>query len=532
MKHKGRKSAEKATAKISDYFVVVKKRKADNPRKVAPLLSEAEESDKENRPPTKETVSLPELLLPSPSAHLQDLAPALKRIRLSPEEEQQSRSFPEEVSRAELGDFGKLPRELLFVFFDLIPVSLVGRLALCSKRLSKEAWTYFRSKAASRRFGERESRLVQKRVVCHTCKVSHGCSLCPPDTYKQWGFLLKRLTILHPTKQRIVEVHRFYDTHYPDTVLLTMQPAILQGWGSLFMAVMRNWDTYEMGKVYTEIMGHSNSLAFLRDTFLSSVPGNLPEIEYRLRVFHRSVFLDQSFYHPEDGPFWLSRILAGLSLEQKGKLIGLLATETKKKGDGTFVVDWRSLCDVAVTSHANAFRRLKLHLQILNMLSWKDGRTGRGHWTNMDIFMLVEEITTFPEPWAMDNFAALLLMVPNVAKPVLVSRIASGHIQETAAIFTAIKNLVYRWDLGLKGVLSSLLTDCFGKCKSRTDRISFLGELVHASLAHHSELQLQNGNNNNNGSSDLFEERGGFRLLMDLLRSVSYLSAFWLQDTP
>lgn len=53
----------------------------------------------------------------------------------------------------------------------------------------------------------------------------------------------------------------------------------------------------------------------------------------------------------------------------------------------------------------------------------------------------MEELTTFPEPWALDNFAGLLIFAPRCAAVVLGLRVVHNSLEEAAAILNAVKNV-------------------------------------------------------------------------------------------
>jgi hypothetical protein len=101
------------------------------------------------------------------------------------------------------------------------------------------------------------------------------------------------------------------------------------------------------------------------------------------------------------------------------------------------------MTDIAVVTPEDACDRLGPYARAFEALATINSHpsAGNGGWKQSELFALVEETTTCPEPWALDSFAVLLLMCPNAARLVIGQRLKYNHIDETAGIMCALKTV-------------------------------------------------------------------------------------------
>jgi len=132
---------------------------------------------------------------------------------------------------------------------------------------------------------------------------------------------------------------------------------------------------------------------------------------------------------------------------------------------------------------------------------------GHFSWTETEVFAMMEEVTTFPDPWAMDNFAAVLIHNPVLIPTSLIYRCSQHYMQETGNFVFAILTMVFRWrqsfhliEVGMMGTMTRLITS-----ELRRD---FFRTIVTAHQTRIQELLSLNGANMRNDLSEAVNAYG------------------------
>ena len=328
-------------------------------------------------------------------------------------------------------------------------------------------------------------------------------------------------------------------------------PYMVFAWGRILRILVCNWAYLECDLVFDALLRRlvvslserSGQALELPDAglvansaaLLPLLPVGGTAWDWEIRLFFRGLLLDPEMTprhdmgpileqrpppHPRsstmrNGAYWVLRSIEGLENVQKGSaarllflLYGPLAHADNRIAPE---IQQRCLCTNPVTSLHDA-------QQLLGPLAWAlesvavHGNTifraappgtkaaenflrfrlQRRNMSPLSLFGLVEELTTFPEPWALDSFTGLLLLAPKLAAIVLSLRVVHNSIPEAAALAGSAKTIAFRWRIPdrflqiLQGTLTHVVSRVlrrrflFALSSASADRMAEIASFPHA----------------------------------------------------
>ncbi|EFO15815.2 hypothetical protein LOAG_12694 [Loa loa] len=180
-----------------------------------------------------------------------------------------------------------------------------------------------------------------------------------------------------------------------------------------------------------------------------------------VRARLRGFFLSHCEKNEECYGFWNSIILrTQKTIAQQGQLFMILFGPLTLDEDNCEVIDWELLSNTTIEDR-------RLCEEIIDPMSFSihcmvTNENLRGFaWSDYHIFNLIEEITTAPHPWTLDNFAALLALRPKLIHIALHARIIHGHEEEAAHLFHAINSVLHQWGIFSSSAVTGVLLKTF-----------------------------------------------------------------------
>ncbi|VDK81940.1 unnamed protein product [Litomosoides sigmodontis] len=356
-----------------------------------------------------------------------------------------------------LGMFRVLPRELLHIIFDRISAKQLLFVSLTSSAFNDEVQYYLLLENAHRKFWDDTSAFEEENAF--------GL-----DSFYLWGMLLKASTIVANSRKRRSFLTSFYSKN--------ASIKNWSGWGRCFMAFCEKWDFYECEMLMHAIL-HFTDLDRLMYEILPKRAGRYSSLEMEIRLRIRGLFFNYPKKDERDNGFWVSAILrTQRTVELQGKLFMILFGPIRATTSGHEIIDWEVLCHEDLNLHHTSIRLLgpiALGFQYLASIP----NLGRYAWTDNQIFMLLEQISTTPNTWAMQNCAALLALRPRIIHIALLKRLSEGRMNEAAYLFHALKNVLHRWGIFVSGAISDSMLRTFQALPVIHRRL-FLGSILKA----------------------------------------------------
>ncbi|NXO85975.1 FBX47 protein, partial [Sitta europaea] len=229
------------------------------------------------------------------------------------------------------------------------------------------------------------------------------------------GLLLKRCTLLLPTRHRLKYVHKVLsgDRDFravgrdPCPALVSPSPQMLTA----------GWDELECRRVFNFLCELSN-LARKVQTVVSSKPGSARRLELRIRLFCRAVLLSGG-----DSAFWLTRLLKPWPMVNQARLLYIIFGPVCPR-DGHVV--WQKMIEGPTDESS-----LKGLAEAIKLLYGTEAR----EWTAGDVISLLDELSVVPQEWLLENNARLLLLSGNsICFTFLASKAVSGRAVELARL--------------------------------------------------------------------------------------------------
>ncbi|KAM7029689.1 F-box only protein 47 [Acridotheres tristis] len=215
-----------------------------------------------------------------------------------------------------LGDFQILPLEIFQMLLNYLSVRDISTLSMVSKGISGRLSNYICTSAGNRRL------LLQDFHSPRLPATAQGTSIL--EHYRSLGLLLKRCTLLLPTRDRLKYVHRVF-SGVPCFKLSGCASPLhclgLQCYGVFLQILTAGWDELECHRVFNFLWELSN-LARKVQTVVSSKPGSARRLELRIRLFCRGVLLAGS--RRGDSAFWLTRILKPWPMVNQARLLYII----------------------------------------------------------------------------------------------------------------------------------------------------------------------------------------------------------------
>ncbi|XP_013055855.1 F-box only protein 47 isoform X2 [Anser cygnoides] len=220
-------------------------------------------------------------------------------------------------SLSTLGYFKTLPLEIFQMLLNYLSVKDISMLCMVSKTISNRLMTYISTPSGNRRL------LLQDFHNIELPGKREGSYIL--EHYKSLGLLLKRCTLLLPTKDRLKYIHKILSE--VSCFKLNGCPSPLhclglQCYGVLLQILTAGWDELECHRVFNSLCELSN-LPRKVQTVVSSKPGSARKLELRIRLFYRSVLLNH-WIHRRDSAFWLTRILKPWPMVNQARLLYII----------------------------------------------------------------------------------------------------------------------------------------------------------------------------------------------------------------
>ncbi|NXN14322.1 FBX47 protein, partial [Indicator maculatus] len=315
-----------------------------------------------------------------------------------------------------LGYFQTLPLEIFQMVLNYLSVRDISMLSMVSKSISSHLINYISSSSGNRRL------LLQDFHSPHLPTKRGGSSIV--EHYRSLGLLLKRCTLLLPTKDRLKFIHRilsevscFKLTGCPSP----LQCAGLQCYGVFLQILTAGWDELECHRVFNFLCELSN-LPRKVQTVVSSKPGSARKLELRVRLYCRSVLLNH-WIHRSDSAFWLTRILKPWPIVNQARLLYIIFGPVSSL-DGHVV--WQKMIEGPTDESS-----LKGLAEAIKLLYDTEAR----EWTADDVISLVDELSVVPREWLLENSARLLILSGNsICFTFLASKAVNGRAVELARL--------------------------------------------------------------------------------------------------
>uniref|UniRef100_A0A915B4L6 F-box domain-containing protein n=1 Tax=Parascaris univalens TaxID=6257 RepID=A0A915B4L6_PARUN len=403
------------STKITDYFVVRKRRS----------ISSDEESDMETskKRVKNEADTSNDQVVPEVGYSVNHQSHMSRRCRFAI-----LKNLPENP----LGIFATLSPEIFLTIIERIPVARLVSLAETSLEMNSLLRCYATSGTAGKRF-------VKETAVI---RVPLNVQMTNEDPFYAWGMLLKSVTITESASKRIDYFGIFYARY--------RNRCDEAGWGRCIMAFLKQWDFCECARLLHSLFSTTESGLYRTILETLDEPDGLhPDKEMKIRRRLKNLFLSHQYPDIRDASFWLSAILrTHLNTTKQAKLLYILFGPTRLNDFLQEVIDWRDLCEIPVSTLVSSKQKLgPLSDALLTLLQTKCLGNSEFVYNEADMFNILEELTTYPQPWPFDNFVALLLNRTALIPIALAFRMMHGYVEETGQMFNSMRLLLYRWHL-------------------------------------------------------------------------------------
>ncbi|NXI01365.1 FBX47 protein, partial [Pachycephala philippinensis] len=283
------------------------------------------------------------------------------------------------------------------------------------------------------------------------------------------GLLLKRCTLLLPTRDRLKYVHKVLSGVSCFKLNGCASPLHclgLQCYGVFLQILTAGWDELECHRVFNFLWELGN-LARKVQTVVSSKPGSARRLELRIRLFCRAVLLSAGS-HRSDSAFWLTRILKPWPMVNQARLLYIIFGPVSSL-DGHVV--WQKMIEGPTDETS-----LKGLADAIKLLYGTEAR----EWTADDVINLVDELSVVPQEWLMENNVRLLLLSGNsICFTFLASKAVSGRTVELARLMVFMA-LVCEKDLYCMDWAAKMMQKVFKVFSTPWERNHFLQCLENA----------------------------------------------------
>ncbi|XP_033367431.1 F-box only protein 47 isoform X1 [Parus major] len=297
-----------------------------------------------------------------------------------------------------------------------LSVKDISMLSMVSKTISGRLINYISTSSGSRRL------LLQDFHRPELPARREGASIL--EHYKALGLLLKRCTLLLPTRDRLKYVHKVLagvSCFKLNGCASPLHCLGLQCYGVFLQILTAGWDELECHRVFNFLWELSN-LARKVQTVVSSKPGSARRLELRIRLYCRGVLLSPGS-HRSDCAFWLTRILKPWPMVNQARLLYIIFGPVSSR-DGHVV--WQKMIEGPTDETS-----LKGLADAIKLLYGTEAR----EWTADDVISLVDELSVLPQEWLMENNARLLLLSGNsICFTFMASKAVNGRAVELARL--------------------------------------------------------------------------------------------------
>ncbi|NWV59346.1 FBX47 protein, partial [Malurus elegans] len=315
-----------------------------------------------------------------------------------------------------LGDFQTLPLEIFHMVLNYLSVRDISMLSMVSKTIGSRLINYISTTSGTRRL------LLQDFHNPQLPGGKGGTSIL--EHYRSLGLLLKRCTLLLPTRDRLKYVHKVlsgvscFKLHGCASPLHCLG---LQCYGVFLQMLTAGWNELECHRVFNFLWELTN-LDRKVQTVVSSKPGSARKLELRIRLFCRAVLL-APWHHLSDSAFWLTRILKPWPMVNQARLLYIIFGPVSSL-DGHVL--WQKMIEGPTDESS-----LKGLADAIKLLYGTEAR----EWTADDVISLVDELSVVPQEWLMENNARLLLLSgSSICFTFMASKAVNGRAVELARL--------------------------------------------------------------------------------------------------
>ncbi|XP_078234100.1 F-box only protein 47 isoform X1 [Pogona vitticeps] len=340
------------------------------------------------------------------------------------------------LSLSTLGNFRTLPLEIFHMILEYLPVKDISMLSMVSKTISYRLINYISSPSGNRRL------LLRDFHNPGLLGCRKGFSIL--EHYRSLALLLKRCTLLLPTKERLKYIHNILSEISCFKLNGCLDPlhcSGLQCYGVFLQMLTAGWDELECHRVYN-FLCDLTSLPRRVHTVVSGKPGkssmyregSARKLELRIRIFCRSVLLNH-WINQSDSAFWLTRILKPWPMVNQARLLYIIFGPISTL-DGHVV--WQKMTDNPTDE--TSLKGLADAIKLLYDTEAKE-------WTADDVISLLDELSVVPREWLLENSARLLILCGNnICFTFMASKAVNGRAVELARL-TVFLALVCEKDL-------------------------------------------------------------------------------------
>ncbi|XP_053115201.1 F-box only protein 47 isoform X1 [Hemicordylus capensis] len=319
-------------------------------------------------------------------------------------------------SLSTLGNFKTLPLEIFQIVLEYLPVKDISMLSMVSKTISTRLINYISTPAGKRRL------LLQDFHNTELSGSRKGSIIL--ENYRSLGLLLKRCTLLLPTKERLKYIHKILSEISCFKLSGCSDPlhcSGLQCYGVFLQTLTAGWDELECHRVYNFLCELSN-LPRRVQAVVSNKPGSARKLELRIRIFCRSVLLNH-WIHRSDSAFWLTRILKPWPMVNQARLLYIIFGPASTL-DGYVI--WQKMTEGPTDE--TSLKGLADAIKLLYDTEAKE-------WTADDVISLVDELAVVPREWLLENSARLLILCGNnICFTFMASKAVNGRAIELARL--------------------------------------------------------------------------------------------------
>ncbi|XP_053856121.1 F-box only protein 47 isoform X2 [Vidua macroura] len=309
---------------------------------------------------------------------------------------------------AALGDFQTLPLEIFQMVLNYLSVKDISMLSMVSKTISGRLINYISTSSGSRRLllQDFHQELPARRG---------GASIL--EHYRALGLLLKRCTLLLPTRDRLKYVHKVLSGVSCFKLNGCASPLHclgLQCYGVFLQILTAGWDELECHRVFNFLWELSN-LARKVQTVVSSKPGSARRLELRIRLFCRGVLLSPGSRR-SDCAFWLTRILKPWPMVNQARLLYIIFGPVSSRdvvpqewlmenNARLLLLSGNSICFTFMASKAVNGRAVELARLMVFMVLVCEKDLYCMDWA---VRMMQKVCKVFSSPWERNNFLQCL----------------------------------------------------------------------------------------------------------------------------
>ncbi|EFP01000.1 CRE-PROM-1 protein [Caenorhabditis remanei] len=356
------------------------------------------------------------------------------------------------------GNFGKLPTDVVFQILTRTPYTLLGRMSMTSTSWNRTVVSYMKTGSF---------RLRWITDIENSQDSFNNVTPGSDSLYFAMGALIKFITANDKWSTRLHCLRTFLALSYE-------VGAPIAGLGKMINAFAIRPDEEVMMDQIDDIVDMVFSVVGSLKDELNSVlvrpdverqlenRDNLHvwfyEIELRRRTL--ALFLNNGTADPALGlnKYFLSslmKIFKDLRGAMPTALFYLLFSPTIFH-ENEEVIDFHRLSQISVLDMEDTVELKQFTRAIYALLRCKQ-LNNSVPWSKNTVFNLMEEITTYPNPWSMNTFVSLHVLEPELVPIGVVARMNRNHEDEAGDMICTMKMLLHRWNMDVQGVMENAI---------------------------------------------------------------------------